>query len=132
LSGVQSLLKAYGFSTTTIIDINIANRGARTDDIAKLKINVENLFQFDYDPCQGCLRSFADGIYTINFKSVVEGASEFLISHTIEPNKIEKIHLVLGGDFKDRASYLARITLSIYTGSGNVLKTPPLDVLVKN
>ena len=32
----------------------------------------------------------------------------------------------------DRWSYLARITLSIYTGSGEIIETDPVDVLIQN
>jgi hypothetical protein len=132
LSGTQSFLKQYGISTVTIIDLNIKNRGGQADNISKIKINIKNLFRFNYDPCPMCMRVLAAGVYNVHFKDVVEEANEFLMPHTIAPNSIEKLNLVLGGDLHDQASYLSRITISVHTGSGKVLESSPIDVLIRS
>jgi hypothetical protein len=134
LSGVQTFLKTYGDSAVSIVDVNVKNRGGRTDNVEKIKLNIKNVFQYNYNPCQNCFRTdYASGVYNIHFKDVVKyGANEFFIAHTIPPGSIEKIQLVLGGNFNDNASYLARITITVFTGSGKILESQPVDVLVQN
>ncbi len=50
LSGAETFLKKYGFSTVTIVDLNIKNRGAISDNITKVKFHVDEIFKFSYDP----------------------------------------------------------------------------------
>ncbi len=132
MSSVQVYLKKYGFSTVSIVDLNIKNKGTFPENIAKIKFNIKRVFEYDYDPCPTCLRSVVNGVYTFSFKRVVEGADEYPIPHVVEPGTIERINLVLGGNLSDRKSYLARITITIFTGSGKTMETNPIDVLVQN
>lgn len=131
LSGIETYLKPYGFSTVSVVDLNLKNRGSLPGNISKLKIDVLEVFEYSYDPCGRCYRFFANGIYNINLKQVVDGNNEFIVSHIIPPEDIEKLKIVLGGDYSDR-SYLARVVFTIYTGKGSEIKTKPLDVLVQN
>ncbi len=84
-----------------------------------------------YDPCPPCARGLADGVYNIKFSDIVNGRNEYILPHTVAPGAIEKIQLLLGGSYRER-SYLARIRLSVFTGSGEVLESKPFDVLVQN
>lgn len=131
LSGVEAYLRPYGFSTVSVIDLNLKDRGSLADNISKLKIDVLEVFEYSYDPCPRCLRHFADGIYNINLKQVVDGNNEFIVSHIIPPEDIEKLKIVLGGEYPD-PSYLARVVFTIYTGNGSEIKTKPMEVLVQN
>ena len=132
ISNIQPFLIEYGFSALSAVDVNIKNKGNFPDNIAKVKVNIKDIFKYNYDPCPTCFRLFAKGVYSISFKKVAEGLDEYLLPHTIEPNSIERIILVFGGDFSDRESYLARITLTLYTGGGKKIETKPVTILVQN
>jgi len=133
LVGAQVYLKKYGFSTVSIIDLNIKNAGETVENIMKIQLTTRDLFKYTYDPCPTCLRRVSDGIYNISFKRLLEGATEYVVSHVIEPGSIEQISLVLGGgDAPDGQCYVARIVVSLFAGSGPILMTSPLDVLVEH
>ena len=132
VSTLQSFLVKYGSSTLSVVDLNVKNKGTFPENISKVKVNVNNVFKYNYDPCPTCSRIPATGIYNISFNKVLDGDDEYLIPHTVEPNTIERINLVIGGDSSIRESYLARITLTLYTGAGEKIETNPVDVLVQN
>ncbi len=132
LTGAQAFLKPYGSSTVSVVDLYVTNTGSYPGNIVKLKVNVKHVFKYNYDPCFNCGRVGAKGIYNVSFKNVLDGIDEYVISHVVDPGTIERINLLLGGDHSDKSSYLARLTITIYTGSGKTLETDPIDVLVQN
>ena len=68
ISNIQPFLIEYGFSALSAVDVNIKNKGNFPDNIAKVKVNIKDIFKYNYDPCPTCLRAFAKGVYSISFK----------------------------------------------------------------
>lgn len=132
IASAQVIARAYGSSTISVVDLRLRTTDGRARLVEKLRFDLEDVFPYAFDPCPCCLRDYATGVYSIPFGQVLKGKTEYVVPHSLVPDRTERILLALGGTFAGHNSCVAKLHLDVTFESGEVVRTKSFLVLIES
>ena len=120
----------WGFSATTYLQIVLKNKGTAPGTLSRIRLRVNRIHEFTYDPCALCSRVEASAPYQTSLAGMKAGDERDLsVVHSLAPREVERIGIIIGGD-AEAGSYVAELELSVVTDD-TTITSPPVSAGAK-